>query len=210
MKTIKLIAFVIVLSMITGIARVKAQSAEVQQLLLNVEKLSQMKNILKDMKKGYTIISGGYNAIKDISQGNFSLHEVFLDGLMLVSPEVKKYRRVVDIISYQKRIVSEYKSAFSNFKATGNFNPTEVDYLGRVYKQLFDQSADNLDQLLTIITSSKLRMSDEERLSAIDQIFEDTEDKLMFLRSFNSDALTLSLQREKQRADIKQNLSLYP
>ncbi|RLJ77356.1 TerB family tellurite resistance protein [Pedobacter alluvionis] len=210
MKTIKLIAFVIVLSMITGITRVKAQSAEVQQLLLNVEKLSQMKNILKDMKKGYTIISGGYNAIKNISQGNFSLHEVFLDGLMLVSPEVKKYRRVVDIISYQKRIVSEYKSAFSNFKATGNFNPTEVDYLGRVYKQLFDQSVDNLDQLLTIITSSKLRMSDEERLSAIDQIFEDTEDKLMFLRSFNSDALTLSLQREKQRADIKQNLSLYP
>lgn len=210
MKTIKLIAFVIVLSMITGITRVKAQSAEVQQLLLNVEKLSQMKNILKDMKKGYTIISGGYNAIKDISQGNFSLHEVFLDGLMLVSPEVKKYRRVVDIISYQKRIVSEYKSAFSNFKATGNFNPTEVDYLGRVYKQLFDQSVDNLDQLLTIITSSKLRMSDEERLSAIDQIFEDTEDKLMFLRSFNSDALTLSLQREKQRADIKENLSLYP
>lgn len=202
--------FVIMLLMITGITKIKAQSTEVQQLLLNVEKLSQMKNILQDMKKGYTIVSGGYNAIKDISQGNFSLHEVFLDGLMLVSPEVKKYRRVIDIISYQKRIVSEYKSAFSNFKATGNFNPTEVDYLGRVYKQLFDQSVDNLDQLLMIITSSQLRMSDEERLSAIDQIFEDTQDKLMFLRSFNSETLILSLQREKHRADIKQSLNLYP
>lgn len=200
----------IVMSMITGIAQTKAQSTEVQQLLLNVEKLSQMKNILQDMKKGYTIVSGGYNAIKNISQGNFSLHEVFLDGLMLVSPEVKKYRRVVDIISYQKRIVSEYKSAFNTFKATGNFNPGEVDYLGRVYKQLFDQSMDNLDQLLMIITSSQLRMSDEERITAIDQIFEDTEDKLMFLRSFNSEALSLSLQREKNRTDIKQSLSLYP
>lgn len=200
----------VVLLVITANIQVKAQSTEVQQLLLNVEKLSQMKNILEDMKKGYTIVSGGYNAIKNISQGNFSLHEVFLDGLMLVSPEVKKYRRVIDIISCQKRIVSEYESAFKTFKATGNFNPTEVDYLGRVYKQLFDQSVDNLDQLLMIITSSQLRMSDEERLSAIDQIFEDTQDKLMFLRSFNSGALTLSLQREKHRADIKQSLSLYP
>lgn len=199
-----------VILLLTSITQLKAQSQEAQQLLLNVEKLSQLKNILRDMKKGYTIVTNGYNAVKKISQGNFSLHEVFLDGMMLVSPEVKKYRRVVDIISYQKRIVSEYKSAFGNFKAKGNFNPTEVDYLGRVYKQLFDQSVDNLDQLLMIITSSKLRMSDEERLNAIDRIFEDTQDKLMFLRSFNSEALGLSLLRDKQREDIIQSSNLYP
>lgn len=44
-----------------------AQSAEIQQLLLNVEKLSQLKNILTDMKKGYTIISNGYNSVKNIA-----------------------------------------------------------------------------------------------------------------------------------------------
>lgn len=190
--------------------RTYAQSAEVQQLLLNVEKLSQLKNILKDMKKGYTIVSGGYNAIKDISQGNFSLHDVFLDGLLIVSPEVKKYRKVADIIVYQKRIVSEYKSAYSRFKATNNFNILEIDYLGRVYKQLFDQSIDNLDQLVMIITSSKLRMNDQERLQAIDKIFEDTEDKLLFLRSFNGQALMLSLQREKEKQDIGQTMDLFP
>ena len=162
------------------------------------------------MKKGYSIVSGGYKAIKDISQGNFSLHEVFLDGLMLVSPEVKKYRRVVDIITYQKRILSEYKSAFAKFKGTNNFNPLEIEYLGRVYKQLFDQSMENLDQLTMIITSSTLRMSDDERLRAIDKIFIDTQDKLTFLRNFNSQALSLSFQREAQRKDISGTLDLYP
>ncbi|WEK17862.1 MAG: TerB family tellurite resistance protein [Candidatus Pedobacter colombiensis] len=211
MKSIRLIipALCLVLMVFSG-NQSKAQSTEVQQLLLNVEKLSQLKNILKDMKKGYTIISGGYNAIKDISQGNFSLHSVFLDGLMIVSPEVKKYRKVVDIITYQKRIISEYESAFKQFKATNNFNALEIDYLGRVYKNLFNQSIDNLDQLVMIITSSKLRMNDEERLQAIDRIFEDTEDKLVFLRSFNSQALGLSFQREKERADLRQTLSLFP
>lgn len=187
----------------------RAQSQEAQQLLLNVEKLSQLKNILSDMKKGYEVISGGYNAIKNISQGNFSLHEVFLDGLMLVSPEVKKYRRVADIISYQKNIVSEYKSAFSRFTASDNFNPQEIGYLGRVYKQLFDQSMDNLDELAMVITSSKLRMSDDERLRAIDRIFADMQDKLVFLRDFNSKAMSLALAKEKQKSGVKQVMGLY-
>ncbi|RZK13154.1 MAG: TerB family tellurite resistance protein [Flavobacterium sp.] len=187
----------------------RAQSQEAQQLLLNVEKLSQLKNILADMKKGYQVVSGGYNTIKNISQGNFSLHEVFLDGLMLVSPEVKKYRRVADILSYQKNIISEYKSAFKRFNASENFNLTEIDYLGRVYKQLFDQSLDNLDELAMVITSAKLRMSDDERLQAIDRIFADVQDKLVFLRDFNSKATSISLAREKQKSDLKQSLKLY-
>lgn len=187
----------------------KAQSAEVQQLLLNVEKLSQLKNILADMKKGYVIITNGYNAVKDVSQGNFSLHKVFLDGLMIVNPEIKKYRRVADIISYQKDLVTEYKSAFNRFKASDNFSPQEIGYLGKVYKQLFDQSLNNLDELTTVITSSQLRMSDDERLQAIDRIFADTQDKLMFLRNFNKQASILNLQRQKEKAEIRATKQYY-
>ena len=161
------------------------------------------------MKKGYTIVTNGYNAVKNISQGNFSLHEVFLDGMMLVSPEIKKYRRVADIISYQKNIITEYKTAFSRFRASDNFNVDEISYLGLVYKQLFEQSIDNIDELLTVITSSKLRMSDDERLQAIDRIFADTEDKLMFLRSFNKEASILNLQREKEKADVNATKKYY-
>lgn len=186
-----------------------AQSTEVQQLLLNVEKLSQLKNILTDMKKGYVVVTNGYNTVKNISQGNFSLHEVFLDGLMLVNPEIRKYKRVGDIISYQKNILSEYKSAFNRFKSSENFNPQEIEYLGKVYQQLFRQSLDNLDELATVITSSKLRMNDDERLQAIDRIFADTQDKLMFLRSFNKEASILSLQRQKEKADLKSARQYY-
>ncbi|WP_184471264.1 TerB family tellurite resistance protein [Pedobacter sp. AK013] len=179
------------------------QSTEAQQLLLNVEKLSQLKNILTDMKKGYLLISSGYKAVKDIAEGNFSLHEVFLDGMMLVSPEIKRYHKVADIITDQGRIVSEYKRAFNRFQASGNFSGNDIAYLSGVYKQLFELSVDNLDELLTVITSSNLRMSDQERLAAIDRIFADTEEKLMFLRAFNDQAVMLDLQRSKERADVK-------
>lgn len=189
--------------------RSMAQSQEIQQLLLNVEKLSQLKNILVDMKKGYQIVSSGYGAVKNITQGNFSLHEVFLDGLMVVNPEVKKYYRVKDIVTYQKAIITEYKSAFKRFKASGNFNVREINYFANVYGQLSKQSLDNLEDLANIITSSKLRMSDDERLQAIDRIFEDTQDKLLFLRDFNRQTSILNVQRKKEKSDIARTQKLY-
>jgi len=178
-----------------------AQTDEIAQLLLNVEKLAQFEQILSDMKKGYEILSGGYNTIKDLSQGNFSLHKTFLDALLDVSPTVKNYKLVADIISYQVILIKEYKSAFNRFKRDTNFNEQELAYLGRVYKNLFKQSLDNLDNLVTIITANQLRMSDDERLGAIDRIFADMQDKLLFLRHFNNNTTVLALQRAKEKND---------
>ncbi|MFC4212450.1 TerB family tellurite resistance protein [Pedobacter lithocola] len=207
MKSIRILLPVLLLLATASFSR--AQSTEVQQLLLNVEKLSQFKNILSDMKKGYQIVSTGYNAVRNISQGNFSLHEVFIDGLMLVSPEVRKYHKVAGIITYQKDIVSEYKTAFGRFKSSGTFSEQEINYLSKVYGQLFDQSVNNLDALMNVVTSSKLRMSDDERLQAIDKIFADTQDKLSFLRDFNKQASLLNLQRQKEKNDIQTLQKIY-
>lgn len=207
MKRIKTYGLVWVM-MLCGVGA-SAQSSEAKQLMLNVEKLSQLKNILSDMKKGYTVVSQGYKKVKDIASGNFSLHEVFLDGLMLVSPEVKKYRRVADIISAQKSIVSEYKAALKAFRGADVFNPGELDYLGNVYSSLFEASLQNLEDLAMVITSSKLRMSDEERLKAIDRIFLDTSDKLEFLRDFNRGAVVLFRQKQKEKREIEQLKSYY-
>jgi hypothetical protein len=179
-----------------------AQSQEAQQLLLNVEKLAQLKQILKDMYKGYEILNNGYTAIKDISQGNFNIHKVFLDGLLAVSPAVKKYKRIADIIDYQLRIMKEYKSAYNQFKEGGNFTVEETDYMAKVYGNLSNLSLQNLDDLLTVITAGKLRMSDDERISAIDHIFSEVEDEWLFLKHFNNSAKLLSIARVREQQDI--------
>lgn len=185
----------------TGI-KAFSQSHEAQQLLLNVEKLSQLKNILRDMKKGYSILSKGYSTVKDISRGNYSLHQVFIDGLMLVSPEVRKYHRIGDILTAQKDMVTEYQLALRRFKSSGVFIPREMSYLSRVYASLLSQSLDNLDELTMVITANTLRMNDEQRLQAIDRLYEDSSDKLIFLRSFNRDAALLMEQRKAAKADL--------
>ena len=181
----------------------KAQVDEAVQLALNIEKLSQFKRILSDMKKGYEILNGGYNTVKNISEGNFSIHKNFLDGLMEVSPAVRNYRKVSGIINYQLLLVKEYKAAYSRFAGSGHFNATDLKYIDQVYSRLFDRSLKSLDELLMVVTAGKLRMSDDERLAAIDRIYADMEDKMRFLRHFNNETSTLSLQREKEAHSIQ-------
>ncbi len=186
-----------------------AQKEELQQLALNIEKLAQFKQILADLKKSYEVLYGGYTNIKNISQGNFNLHEVFLNGLLEASPAVKKYKKVADIISMQISLVKEYKNAFKRFKSSGRFSMPELDYMGKVYGQLFSKSLQHLDDLVNVLTSKTMRMSDDERLQTIDKIYAGMSEKLNFLRHFNNDNTVLGLQRAHEQHDVDVVRKLY-
>jgi len=200
MKKILILTILITLLMIP--VKSMGQSAEIQQLILNIEKLSQFKKILSDMKKGYELLSGGYKTVKDMTEGNFSLHKTFLDALMQVSPAVKNYKRVAEIVEYQISIVKESRNGMNRFIKSGNFSGQEINYFEKVYGNLLNQSLRNLDELTMVITADKLRMSDDERLKAVDDIYEQMQDKLLFLRNFNASSNVLALQRSKEKNDV--------
>lgn len=203
------LALILALSVSSHFNRASAQTAEVTQLVLNIEKLNELRKILQELKKGYDILVKGYDTIRDLSKGNFKLHEAFLDGLLEVSPAVKNYKRVADIVRFQLLLVEEYQTAFGRLRSTDYFNQDELDYMSGVYSRLITQSLKNLDALTTVLTVKKLRMSDDERLSAIDEIYEDMQQKLQFLRHFNATASVLALQRAKEHSDTEMMQQLY-
>jgi hypothetical protein len=205
----KRIIFILMLLSLGFTRTTYAQANEIQQLLLNWEKLRQLEEILDNMYRGYKILDKGYQTIKNISQGNYTMHQAFLDGLMLVNPSVRNYKRIPFIINYQKLLVDEYKRAYNRFKQDPNFKSEELEYLGSVYKFLFDASLRNLEDLTMIIIATKLRMSDDERMQAIDRIFYDMENKVVFLRYFNSNTQLLAVQRARSRNDVRTMQQLY-
>lgn len=180
----------------------QAQTDEAQQLLLNVEKLAQLKKILQTMYDGYQVLQQGYTAIQQRTEANFSLHRQFLDALMEVSPAVKKYYRVSEIISYQGRLVREYRQAWKAFRANPSFTGEEVQYIAKIYGNLVQESARCLDDLLMVLTAGRLRMSDAERLAAIDRIYKEVEGQLLFLRHFNNSTGRLAWQRAATQDEI--------
>ena len=197
------------LLLLSGTVSVRAQTAEVTQLVLNIEKLNQLRKILKELKAGYEILFKGYSTIRDLSKGNFKLHEAFLDGLLQVSPAVKNYVRVQDIIQCQLAIIKEYKAAYGKLSSSGSFSASELDYISGVYSRLAAKSLKNLDALTMVLTAKKLRASDDERLGVIDSIHENMSDQLSFLRHFNSNAALLVAQRNSEIADTELSRKLY-
>jgi len=189
----------------------KAQSIaqDLQQLSLDYQKLAGLKSILKQMYTGYEVLSKGYSAVKEVSQGNFSLHEAFIDGLFIVSPTVRAYPRIADIINDQTMLVNEYQSAWTSFRQDKHFNPDEIGYMMNVYNNLISASLKNLSDLSMIVTDSQLRMSDAERLAAIDRIFTGGHGQLSFLRSFNDRNYRIAVQRAREANDQQTIKNLY-
>lgn len=186
-----------------------SQAAQLEQLALDIEKLAQFKSILSNMKKGYQILTNGYNTVRGLAQGSFSLHQTFLNSLLTVSPAVKNYVRIADIVSTQVALVSEYKTALNQFKSTGMLNSSELNYIAGVYGNLFDRSLDNLDELVSILTDDQLRMSDAERISTIDAIDTDMHGQLSFQRSFLGQSGVLVAQRQQATQETQHLQSLY-
>ena len=195
---------VLIIVLMVGIReKSNAQVYELERLILDIEKLSQLKSILSDLYKGYEILKTGYTTIKDISEGNFNLHKTFLDGLLAVSPVVQKYERVADIIDLQARIVKEYKAALNRYRQNVHFNPDELEYIGNIYSNLVDKSVKNLENLISVLTAGELRMNDAQRLKSIDGIYADTKDQFLFLRHFDNSTDLLAMNRSNEAKDIQ-------
>lgn len=190
-----------VLWLVMPVQKVFAQEQEAQQLLLNVEKLAQMKEILEQLKKGYEVVAKGYLAVQDISAGNYNLHKVFMDGLMEVSPAVRNYYKVADIVRKQVDIVKSCKATLRQVRASDLLLAGELDYQSKVMGNLMKGSLQQLEALALVLTTGALRMSDEERLKAVDRVWEETNMQLTFLRSFTAETKILLVQRHKERQD---------
>lgn len=200
---------IMLLLLVTAPSVSHAQTQEVTQLILNLEKLRELRKILQELKKGYDILSEGYTKIRDIARGNFKLHDAFLDALLQVSPGVKNYGRIKNIVQTQLAILKESKQALDMLSSSGQFSAQELSYLGKVYEQLLSGSIKNLDALTDVVTAKKLRASDDERLSMIDNIHHQMLDKLIFLRHFNSNNSLLVAQRKDESASNKTVQEVY-
>ncbi|MDC7218063.1 MAG: hypothetical protein PQJ28_03465 [Spirochaetales bacterium] len=194
-----LITFLLLLITVPSTAQVQ----ELKQLALNIEKLAQFRAILKDMKEGYEILTKGYNTVKDLTEGNFDLHKTFLDALLQVSPAVRNYKKVGEIIDYQVELVSNSGRHRNKLQSSGLFAPEELEYFTHVYDRIFSESLRDLEELTAVLTAGELRMSDEERLAAIDRIYLSVQDKCLFVRDFNSQTGILALQRGREAHDVE-------
>jgi hypothetical protein len=211
MKKILILPLLIAAITVYTAGPAKAQSVAdlVQELTLDYQKLAGMKSTLNHMYSGYNVLTRGYNAVKGVSMDNFNQHKTFLDAQLLVSPGVRAYPRARDILRNQQDVISEYRSAKSSYAGSDLLTPEERNFLSAVYERLTQASADDLDELNRVTTDSQLRMTDAERLAAIDRLYLQSTDQLGYLRKFNEQLAGMIRQRQAYRNDRQNVNSLY-
>ncbi len=205
----KIIAALIFTLACAAPARTQSLADDIKQLLLDYQKLKEEKQILTDMYTAYNIIHQGYDQIKSIAHGNFTLHQKFLNSLLAVSPAVRNYYKVANIINNEAELVKQYQSARHYFQSTGHFTANELTYFNDLYANLLSSSLTNLNELAMVMTADELRMSDSERLTAIDRIDDSMSAQLSTLRAFNNANAITDGQRSIQAADIESLQNLY-
>lgn len=160
----------------------------------------QLENVLSQTK---------LTEISDWVQKQKDLYGNYFDELWQVKDAIEYYHRIDDIITKQVRIVSEYQSAYNLFKQDDHFSPDEIDYMGKVYTGIIDESLKNLDQLFLVINSFTTQMADEKRMEIINNADAAMDVNYNDLKAFNSENMMLSLQRSRDLNEVNVVKQLY-
>ncbi|MGM9475260.1 hypothetical protein ACS5PU_02475 [Pedobacter sp. GSP4] len=139
-------------------------------------------------KKGYELAGSGLQVVRDIKNGEFNLHNAFISGLKQVSPVTRNDVRVAGIIALQVAILK----SFNSVKGNGLLSADQLIYVGEVADGVISDCYHDLEELLPVITSGKLEMKDDERLTRLNSIYGRMLDKSAFTQSFCSEANLLN------------------
>lgn len=201
--------FLLGLGLSTGAARSQTIVQLTEQLVFDAQKLTSMKSTLKQMYTGYDELKNGYTRIRDLAKRNFNLHQAFLDALWVLSPAVRSDPRITEIINTEYAIVANYKQAITRVSGSPVFTVQELTYITGTLANLLQRSLEAVEELGMITTDNELRMSDAQRLEALDRIDTGIKDQLAFLQRFDDELAVETARRNNEANDINTLKSIY-
>lgn len=205
MKAIIIIIVFLVARCISG----QAQIQEIEQLKINLEKLVQLKLMLSQAKQGYQTLQNGYNAVRDAAKGNYNLHKNYLDGLLQVSPQVRNAPALKRLLDNNVFAPTEYRGWYNQVLKLGVFKPVELTSIQERYRFIETGLTDQIEQLQSILSSGKLRMSDGERVAAIEVLAVKSDEQLIALRQLINEQTAIAAGRVQDKKDVEAIRRLY-
>ena len=185
---------------------VSQKKTQTEYLILQI---AANKAYLELLKKGYRIAKDGLNTISSFKKGEFDLHDAFFKSLKNVNPEVKRSVRIAETIELQRKIVREYNRMLPQLAASDALTADELGYVQGVFKRLLDDCEIVLDDLVTVVTSGKLEMKDDERTARIDRLFLDMQDKYTFCQNFSGEAKAMAAARVQEKNETITSRALH-
>lgn len=179
------------------------------QIKYLVEQIAALKVYTGYLEKGYEIAQKGLSSIHQLKTGDFNLHSDHFASLLTVNPQIRAYTKVADIIGLQVIILKEYKKSMTQMKSSAWFSSEDIDYATGVLTRLLNDCAEQVDQLMLILSNNQIEMTDDERIKRVEQIYDTVQDQYTFEKHFNNSIGILERQRMKGHLEIQTIQSFY-
>ncbi|MBD1362957.1 hypothetical protein IDJ77_03965 [Mucilaginibacter sp. ZT4R22] len=157
------------------------------------------------LQKGYRIAKGGLGTIGDAVGNEYDLHRSYYTHLSKVNIVVKNNPQVNDIIRWQQDILIQTRDLKNMNGLTGN----EALYVSKVCEALLSDCDARLNDLQTIMTDQKIKMSDEERMRQIGRLHLAMQDNYRFAATFRSQLQLFIRSKKQENRDINTLNHLY-
>lgn len=169
-----------------------------------LEQIAALQVYIGYAKKGYELVGSGIETIRDITSGEFGLHNAFVSGLKKVSPVIRDDVRVAEIVAMELEIIA----GFSRMRGLEGLRVDQLMYLGSVSGLVLLGCYQDLEELLLVVTSGKVEMKDDERLVRLNGIYERMVDRSAFARYFSGQFAGL-LRQQSLEAEAIERLRRY-
>ncbi|PTS99877.1 conjugal transfer protein TraI [Pedobacter sp. HMWF019] len=183
---------------------IKAADLQIQRQQNKVIWLQNAQKVLEN-----TLSETKLGEISDWTKKQKEQYKKYYEELQQVKTIISYYQRIKSIGQKQAGLLRAYQQAWALIRKDGHFSSDEIQYMGRVYNGILDESVENLDQIMLVINSFKTEMSDAKRMEIINTAADKIDQNYADLLQFNSQNAVLSLQRSKDAADVIMVKQLY-
>jgi len=147
--------------------------------------------------------------ISEWTEKHRKLYKDYFEELQKVKSLITYYKRIRDITAKQYQLVQEYRRVWAIVQSDRHFTAKEIAYMGQVYSGMLEESVRNIDQIAGIVTAFKTSMTDAKRIEIVNTAAARVDQNYSDLLRFNSQNLTLSLQRSRSIHEAEVIKKLY-
>lgn len=185
-----------------------AVSAQAKQDRVMLQQIALLKTYGGYLQKGYKIAKDGLNFIGRMKSGEFNLHSLFFEGLQLVSPRLRDYQKVHDIIEMSSNIFTVKQNL--DYHLNGDlFHGSEKDYIRRALVRVAEDTTEDIKILYDVLTDDTIAADDAQRIARIDALAKEMQGRYLFVKRFNDEALLLIAARQREASEASQSRRLY-
>lgn len=174
-----------------------------------LQQIAALQGYIRTAEKGYQIAEQGIATVREIKNGEFSLHSIFFSSLRAVNPAVKNMGQTGEILSLQISMIENFSRSLNAWKQSTWLQPTEVSMMDDVYANMVTTGLKDANSLSDLTSDGALQMSDGERIRRIETLNEEMKAQQVSVQDYVDGTNLLILRRQQEAENIMVLKNIY-